>query len=70
MTWMPLLLTTICLQLVDRELLARIRQLARTRGLTKEGLVNLLLEQPLQQVAVEQSVRHYRLRTDGTFAEQ
>ena len=39
---------------VDPELLARIRQLARTRGVATESLVNLFLEQRLQQVTAEQ----------------
>jgi predicted DNA binding CopG/RHH family protein len=35
---------------LDPELLERVRQLARTRGLTTESLVNLFIEQRLQQV--------------------
>ena len=35
---------------VDREVLARIQRLARTRGVSIESLVNLLLEQRLREV--------------------
>jgi hypothetical protein len=35
---------------VDREVLARVQRLARTRGVSSESLVNLLLEQRLQEV--------------------
>ncbi len=35
---------------VDREVLARVQRLARTRGVSRESLVNLLLEQRLQEV--------------------
>lgn len=35
---------------LDPELLERVRQLARTRGLTTESLVNLFIEQRLHQV--------------------
>jgi len=35
---------------VDRNLLLRIQQIARVRGVTTESLVNLLLEQRLQDV--------------------
>ena len=37
---------------VDRNLLLRIRQLARSRGVTIETLTNLLLEQRLEEVDV------------------
>lgn len=35
---------------VDREVLGRIQRLARTRGITSESLINLLLEQRLQEL--------------------
>src|SRR5262247_1793357 len=35
---------------VDREVLARVQRLARSRGVSSESLVNLLLEQRLQEV--------------------
>jgi hypothetical protein len=35
---------------VDREVLARVQRLARTRGVSIESLVNLLLEQRLREV--------------------
>jgi CopG antitoxin of type II toxin-antitoxin system len=35
---------------VDREVLARVQRLARTRGVSSESLVNLLLEQRLREV--------------------
>ena len=35
---------------VDREVLARVQRLARSRGVSLESLVNLLLEQRLQEV--------------------
>jgi hypothetical protein len=35
---------------VDREVLARLQRLARTRGVSIESLVNLLLEQRLLEV--------------------
>ena len=35
---------------VDRELLSRVQRVARTRGLSTESLVNLLLEQRLQEL--------------------
>jgi hypothetical protein len=38
---------------VDRNLLLRIQRMARVRGLTTEGLVNLLLEQRLQEIEVQ-----------------
>ncbi len=37
---------------VDRNLLLRIRQLARNRGVTTETLANLLLEQRLEEIEV------------------
>ncbi len=37
---------------VDRDLLTRIGQLARQRGVSTESLVNLLLEQRLQQMQI------------------
>ena len=35
---------------VDKELLERIQQIARTRGLSTESLLNLLLEQRLHEI--------------------
>ena len=35
---------------LDREVLARVQRLARTRGVSIESLVNLLLEQRLREV--------------------
>lgn len=35
---------------VDKELLERVQQMARIRGLSTESLVNLLLEQRLQEI--------------------
>lgn len=35
---------------VDRELLSRVQRVARTRGLSTESLVNLLLEQRLHEL--------------------
>jgi len=35
---------------VDSDLLARLQQVAKTRGVSTESLVNLLLEQRLQQI--------------------
>ncbi len=35
---------------VDREVLGRVQRLARTRGVSSESLVNLLLEQRLQEL--------------------
>ena len=40
---------------VDREVLARVQRLARTRGVSIESLVNLLLEQRLREVEVQAS---------------
>ena len=40
---------------VDREVLARVQRLARTRGVSIESLVNLLLEQRLREVDVQAS---------------
>ena len=37
---------------VDRNLLLRMRQLARSRGVTIETLTNLLLEQRLEEIEV------------------
>ena len=37
---------------VDRELLNRAQQIARTRGVSTESLVNLLLEQRLREIEV------------------
>jgi len=39
-----------CLVAVDREVLAHVQRLARTRGVSIESLVNLLLEQRLREV--------------------
>ena len=38
---------------VDRDLLARVQQLARARGLSIESLINLLLEQRLREIEVQ-----------------
>jgi predicted DNA binding CopG/RHH family protein len=38
---------------VDRNLLLRIQQIARKRGLTTESLVNLFLEQHLQEIEAQ-----------------
>lgn len=38
---------------VDRELLSRAQRVARTRGLSTESLINLLLEQRLQELEVQ-----------------
>lgn len=38
---------------VDRNLLLRIQQIARKRGLTTESLVNLFLEQHLHEVELQ-----------------
>lgn len=38
---------------MDRELLSRVQRIARTRGLSTESLVNLLLEQRLREIEVE-----------------
>jgi hypothetical protein len=38
---------------VDREVLARVQRLARTRGVSIESLINLLLEQRLREVEVQ-----------------
>ncbi|MFQ5584598.1 MAG: ribbon-helix-helix protein, CopG family, partial [Calditrichia bacterium] len=35
---------------VDRELIERVQQIARRRGLSTESLVNLLLEQRLHEI--------------------
>jgi len=40
---------------VDREVLARVQRLARSRGVSIESLVNLLLEQRLREVEVQAS---------------
>jgi hypothetical protein len=40
---------------VDREVLARVRQLARVRGVSIESLVNLLLDQRLREVEIPAS---------------
>ena len=40
---------------VDREVLSRVQRLARTRGVSIESLVNLLLEQRLREVEVQAS---------------
>jgi hypothetical protein len=40
---------------VDREVLARVRQLARVRGVSIESLVNLLLDQCLREVEIPSS---------------
>lgn len=40
---------------VDREVLARVQRLARSRGVSIESLVNLLLEQRLQEVEAQAS---------------
>lgn len=37
---------------VDRELLSRVQRVARTRGLSTESLINLLLEQRLRELEV------------------
>jgi hypothetical protein len=39
-----------CLVALDPELLHRVQQLARTRGISTESLVNLLLQQRLHQL--------------------
>jgi CopG antitoxin of type II toxin-antitoxin system len=38
---------------VDREVLARVQRFARSRGVSIESLVNLLLEQRLREVEVQ-----------------
>ena len=38
---------------VDRDLLSRVQQVARVRGLSIESLVNLLLDQRLREVEVQ-----------------
>ncbi len=38
---------------LDRDLLSRIQRIARTRGLSTESLVNLLLEQRLREIEVQ-----------------
>ncbi len=38
---------------VDRNILLRIQQMARKRGLTTESLVNLLLEQHLHEIEAQ-----------------
>jgi hypothetical protein len=40
---------------VDGEVLARVQRLARTRGVSIESLVNVLLEQRLREVEVQDS---------------
>jgi hypothetical protein len=40
---------------VDRNILLRIQQLARKRGLTTESLVNLFLEQHLHEIEAQAS---------------
>lgn len=40
---------------VDRNLIGRVQQVARTRGVSTESLVNLLLEQRLQEIEVSAS---------------
>jgi len=40
---------------VDRDLLARVQMVARTRGLTIESLVNLLIEQRLREIEAQTS---------------
>jgi hypothetical protein len=40
---------------VDRDLLGRVQQVARTRGVSTESLVNLLIEQRLQEIEVRAS---------------
>ncbi len=37
---------------VDRDLIDRVQQVARTRGVSTESLVNLLLEQRLREIEV------------------
>ena len=43
---------------VDRELLTRVQRVARTRGLSTESLVNLLLEQRLHELETHVSPVH------------
>jgi CopG antitoxin of type II toxin-antitoxin system len=38
---------------VDRELFGRVQRIARTRGLSTESLINLLLEQRLHELEVQ-----------------
>jgi len=40
---------------IDREVLVRVQQLARARGVSIESLVNLLLEQRLREVEIQAS---------------
>ena len=40
---------------LDRDLLGRVQQVARTRGVSTESLVNLLIEQRLQELEVRAS---------------
>ena len=40
---------------VDRDILNRARQIARTRGVSTESLVNLLLEQRLREIEINVS---------------
>jgi hypothetical protein len=40
---------------LDREVLSRVRQLARIRGVSIESLVNLLLEQRLREIEIPAS---------------
>ncbi len=37
---------------IDKDLLSRIQKIARSRGITSESLVNLLLEQRLQEIEI------------------